>query len=438
MTIAKHRSIFYALLTNALVVVVTNSFVWFAVTFWVYLETRSVIATSLIAGMYTVANAVSALFFGALVDHNKKKTAMVFSTVISFIAYAAGLIILLAAGSDRFTDITSPVLWVWVGLLLFGSIIGNIRTIALSTTVPVLFEEKDRGQANGLIGTTNGIAFAITSVASGIVIGFFGMDIALMVAVLCMALAIVHLSFIKIPEPEIVVDHAKPRRVDLWGTFKVVRAIPGLLALIFFTTFNNFLGGVFMALMDAYGLSLVSVQAWGLMWGVLSTAFIAGGLLIAKFGLGKNPLRTMIMINMITWSVCIFFTIQESIVLTAIGLFTWMICVPFIEASEQTILQGVVPQERLGRVIGFAQSVESTASPVTTLFIGPLTQWFFIPFMTTGAGVTLIGGWFGVGDARGIALVFTVAGILGLTVTLAARFSASYRRLSHTIATTMK
>ena len=31
--------------------------------------------------------------------------------------------------------------------------------------------------------------------------------------------------------------------------------------------FNNFLGGVFMALMDAYGLSLVSVQAWGLLLG---------------------------------------------------------------------------------------------------------------------------------------------------------------------------
>ena len=30
-----------------------------------------------------------------------------------------------------------------------------------------------------------------------------------------------------------------------------------------------------MALMDAYGLSLVSVQVWGLLWGVLSTFVIA-------------------------------------------------------------------------------------------------------------------------------------------------------------------
>jgi len=39
-------------------------------------------------------------------------------------------------------------------------------------------------------------------------------------------------------------------------------------ALILFATFNNFLGGVFMSLMDAYGLSLVSVQVWGALWGI--------------------------------------------------------------------------------------------------------------------------------------------------------------------------
>ena len=51
----------------------------------------------------------------------------------------------------------------------------------------------------------------------------------------------------------------------------MVRGIPGMLALIVFSTINNFLGGVFMALMDAYGLSMVSVQAWGLIWGALSS-----------------------------------------------------------------------------------------------------------------------------------------------------------------------
>ncbi len=50
--------------------------------------------------------------------------------------------------------------------------------------------------------------------------------------------------------------------------------------------------------------------------------------------------------------------------------------------------------------------------------------------MTTGAGVALIGDWFGVGPARGIALVFMSAGVIGLTVTLLAFRSQAYRILS--------
>lgn len=44
--------LFYEVLANSLAASVTNTFVWFAVTFWVYLETRSVTVTSVMAGVY--------------------------------------------------------------------------------------------------------------------------------------------------------------------------------------------------------------------------------------------------------------------------------------------------------------------------------------------------------------------------------------------------
>jgi DHA3 family multidrug efflux protein-like MFS transporter len=81
-------------------------------------------------------------------------------------------------------------------------------------------------------------------------------------------------------------------------------------------------------------------------------------------------------------------------------------------------------------VIGFAHSVEQAASPITAFLIGPVAQLVFIPFMTTGAGVPLIGSWFGTGMGRGIALVFTASGALGLVVTLVAMRSKSYQLLA--------
>nr|WP_314259702.1 hypothetical protein [uncultured Devosia sp.] len=185
-----------------------------------------------------------------------------------------------------------------------------------------------------------------------------------------------------------------------------------------------------MALLDAYGLSLVSVQVWGLTFGALSTAFIISGIVISKTGLGKNPLRTLLLVNVMTWTACIFFTIQPSFWLLVAGCAVWMFLGPFAEAAEHTTLQKVVPLERQGRVFGFAQSIEQSASPLTAFLIGPFTQFMVIPFMTDGAGARTIGGWFGTGPDRGIALVFTVAGMIGVVVTLLAMNSPQYRQLS--------
>ena len=107
-----------------------------------------------------------------------------------------------------------------------------------------------------------------------------------------------------------------------------------------------------------------------------------------------------------------------------------MCVVPYIEAAEHTIIQKLVPAERQGRVFGFAHSVEQSASPLTAFVIGPLTQFVFIPFMTTGAGVQLIGSWFGTGPDRGIALVFTVTGVIGLVMTLISMRSKFYHQLA--------
>lgn len=423
---------FYNVLINALVANTTNAIMWFAVTFWVYLETKSVLTTSVMAGVYVVTVALSGLFLGTVVDHTKKKHAMLISSIGSLVCYLLAFGIYVAQDEASLARIENPALWFFIILALLGAIAGNLRGIALSTIVTILFPEERRDKANGLVGSGNGLSFLLASVISGVVIGFFGMHALLLATITITVGVMVHLFFITIPEKDIV--HAdtqeKVGKVDLRGTLRTVMLVPGLLGLIFFHAFNNFLGGVFMALMDPYGLELMSVQLWGLLLGVMSAGFIVGGIAVAKWGLGKNPLFTFCIASIVMWITCIFFTIQASIVLLAIGMLIWMCLSPIIEAAEQTILQKTVPLERQGRVFGFAQSVEQAASPITAFLVGPLAQFVFIPFMTTGAGVALIGDWFGIGTNRGIALIFILAGFIGLIATLLMMRSSSYRRLS--------
>ncbi|WP_066532473.1 MFS transporter [Erythrobacter sp. CCH5-A1] len=422
---------FHAILANNLLQNVVNFTVWFALVFWAYLETQSVFVTGMIGGIHLLFTGGFAIWFGSLVDHHRKKPIMLGSSAASLALYALALGVYLVTPEEALKQTGSWPLWGFIVLVMLAVIAGNIRMIALATLVTLLIPPERRDKANGLVGMVGGLGFLVTSAISGFLVAWDGIRGPLVLAIGFSALPIVHLPLVRFEDPVPEATSQDGRRdIDLRGTIRVVAAVPGLFALILFATFNNLLGGVFMALMDGYGLSLMSVEAWGMLWAITSCAFIASGIVIARVGLGRKPLRTLLLVNLVTWTAASLFTVQASIVLLAVGCAVWMFFGPFAEAAEQTTLQRVVPFERQGRVFGFAQSVEQAASPLTAFLIGPLTQFVAIPYMTDGAGAALIGGWFGTGPARGMALVFCITGLLGVVLTLFAFASRSYRLLS--------
>jgi len=427
---SQHRA-FHLILANNLVQNLVNFTVWFALVFWAFLETRSVFVTGMIGGIYLVLGAGLAPWFGSLVDHHAKCIVMLWSSAASFALYAIALAVVLMVPPAALTEVEGTGLWIFTGIAMIGVIAGNLRMIALPTLVTALIPPDGRDKANGLVGMVSGLGFLITSAISGFLVAWDAMRGTLALALVATMLAFGHMLTIRLEEPR--PDPAEgdaPRRIDLAGTIATIRAVPGLGALILFACFNNLLGGVFMALMDAYGLSLMSVEAWGLLWAAASSAFILSGAIIARRGLGPNPLRTLMLVNLAVWLVAALFSIQSSIVLLATGCVLWLFLSPFAEAAEQTALQQVVPFERQGRVFGFAQAVENSAAPLMAVLIGPVTQFWAIPLMTDGAGAQAVGAWYGTGPERGMALVFTITGVFGMALTLAALASPAYRALS--------
>ncbi|WP_281421982.1 MFS transporter [Microbacterium flavescens] len=427
---------FYQVLANTAVANVTSSYLWWALTFWAYLETRSVLATAIIGGSYMLLVAVLGVVFGALVDHMKKKAVMVLSSVVTLSTYLIAGALYLAFPESVLINWGGPWFWVFAGVILIGGVVENLRNIALSTTVTLLVPSDRRDRANGLVGAVQGIAFMVTSVFSGLSVGLLGMGATVVIAIVATAVALTHLLFVPIPERGVVhVEGEAPKGFGFKEVIPAVMIVPGLLALILFSTFNNLVGGVFMALMDPYGLELFSVEIWGVILGITSVGFIIGGGLVAKFGLGKNPVRTMLLVNVGIAILGMTFAIREVWWLYAVGILVFMCLMPIAEASEQTIVQRVVPFEKQGRVFGFAASVESAAAPISAFLIGPLAQFWLIPFMDSQAGQDSLGWLLGPGEARGIALAFVGASAVLLVVVLLAFASKPYRQLSEAYAT---
>lgn len=422
---------FYQVLINTFIANVTTSFLWFALIFWIYLETKSVLATGIIGGMYMLLVAIFSIVFGTIVDHHKKKSVFVFSSIFTLVAFAAAGSMYLALPTANLLDIANPLFWVFIGVILAGAVVENMRNIALSTTVTLLVEKDKRANANGLVGTVTGVGFIITSVFSGLAIGLLGMGWTLAIAIILTAVALIHIYFVQIPEEGVVHDpELANKKVDIKGSIAAIRAVPGLFALLIFSTFNNFIGGVYMALMDPYGLTLFSVEMWGILFGVAGTGFVVGGILIAKFGLGKNPLKTLLRLAIIMGLLGALFTIREWWWLYAAGIWLYMVMIPAIEAAEQTVIQRVVPYKRQGRVFGFAQAFESAAAPITAFLIAPIAEFLIIPYANSAEGAAALAPLLGTGEARGIALVFLIAGIIMALAAALAFLSASYKKLS--------
>lgn len=422
---------FVSVLVNTAIANVTTSYLWFGLTFWVYIETRSVLATGVIGGAYMLMIALFGMVFGSIVDRHRKHVAMIFASGTTLAAFSIAGVLYLLLPESALLDLGGPWFWLFAGIILFGGVIENMRNIALSTTVTLLVPVERHANANGLVGTVQGLAFMVTSVFSGLSIGILGMGWTLLLAIVFTTLAFLHLLFLRIPEEKPEVAASAPM-IDVHGALTAIRLVPGLFALILFSTFNNLIGGVYMALMDPYGLELFPVELWGVVFAVASTGFIIGGLFIAKFGLGRNPIRTMLILVIVMGALGALFTIRESWLLYAAGIWLYMTIIPAVEASEQTVIQKVVPFRTQGRVFGFAAAFEAGAAPVTAFLIAPIAEFIIIPYMNDGGGEQTWAWLLGEGEARGIAFVFLVAGLAMIVFALFAFLTRSYRTLSAT------
>src|SRR5215212_5728519 len=216
--------VFRQLLVNTLITGVTSTFLWFALTFWVYLETHSVVATGVIGGAFSISSAVLGPFFGTFVDRHRKHTALLLTTAVALVCFAVATTVFLAVDSADLLRLTSPWFWVLALSTLLGSVAGQTRGIALSTCVTLLVPDGQRDRANGMVGMTTGVSFAITSVFSGLVIGGLGMGWAYYGALALTAAALAHMATISIDEAEPAPAEAgaRPWDVDVRGAIDAI------------------------------------------------------------------------------------------------------------------------------------------------------------------------------------------------------------------------
>ena len=126
------------MLINTAAANVTTSFLWFALTFWVYLETRSVLATGIVGGAYMLLLALFAMVFGSIVDRHRKHRVMVFSGLVTLTAFLVAGALWLAFPQAPPPDLGGPWVLLFSGGILPGCVTGEMGNITPLATVTLV------------------------------------------------------------------------------------------------------------------------------------------------------------------------------------------------------------------------------------------------------------------------------------------------------------
>ncbi len=111
---------FHHVLGNTAAAMLGTSFLWFGITFWAYLETRSVLATSFLGGAYMLGMAILGVPFGGLVDRFRKHVVMVWSAIGTAVVFLLAGAVYLLTPAATLVDLGRPWFWLFTGLVLAG------------------------------------------------------------------------------------------------------------------------------------------------------------------------------------------------------------------------------------------------------------------------------------------------------------------------------
>jgi len=183
----------------------------------------------------------------------------------------------------------------------------------------------------------------------------------------------------------------------------------------------NFLLGMSTVLLTPLILSFNPASVLGMVNTVGSVGMLGGSLVMSAWG---GPRRKMIGVYVFIAVFSLGYLIiglWESAVTIGLGMFVLLFSLPLAAGCSQVIWMSKVEPQVQGRVFAIRSMIATAISPLAYLIAGPLADSVFGPLMSEGGALAgSVGSMIGVGQARGIGLIFILSGVLMLLVTAAA------------------
>lgn len=393
-----------------------SSMTSFALIIWAYSNTGQVMSSSILAICSKIPYIIISLFGGTIADRVSKKKIMLICDLIAALCSLSILIFSLM-----------NILHLWI-LCIINIIIGFMNAFqnpASQITVSLLVEKEDYVRIGGIQSVVNSmVGLGTPLIAAGILsIGGLNLVIIIDLCTFCFAFFSL-LCWIKIPELKNIEKGFSFEQIidDMRECGKFIKTQKGIVWLMIIYSILNFLGAIsFDSMMSP--LLLARTNNNTLIVGSVSSSAAAGGIIasvIITFTKTKKKKKPIMFGGILLAFLGIMsFGIVRNPVLWCIVVFIGCFGMPFYFTYESAIMRLSVPIEMQGRIFALKEMITQVLAPIGYLLGALLADYIFEPFMqTSGSLKKVFEKIVGTGPGSGMGLLFVIAGIVGIIMTL--------------------
>lgn len=426
LTFLKMSKSFVAIWTGGLLSMIGSSMSSFALGLWVYQQTNSITAFSII----WLADAVPGIIFsavcGAIADRMDRRTLLILTDIgQSIVTLAFGVLIWTNA-------INLPIIYIGVALNAF---IVALKQPTYMASVTSLVSKEHLARASGLQEMANSTATLISAALAGLLISFTSIFVIFVIDFLSYQFSLAALLLTKFSSPKVESTKKMNLFQSIGEGWDYLRTMPGLLVMLFFFGATNLARAMYRVLMTPMVLAFSSELMLGTILSVGSAASLLGGVLVSVLGGSKNHIRIIVIMLLVSAVAIVITGLQPNMWVVGFGYLLFWFITPFVMGNSQAIWQRKIAPAFQGRVFAMRITIAFSIQPIAYFCAGPLAENVFNPLLTEGGAWanTWIASLYGVGDGRGIGLIYAILGAWVALVTLAAWTYPKLRNLDRDI-----
>ena len=388
---------------------------------WVYQRTGSVTQFALISLFTTLPGILFSPIAGTLVDRWDRRKAMILSDGGAAVCVLSMAVLLLAGRLQ---------VWEIYIVMAIKSTVTAFQWPAYSAATTLLIPKKHLARASGLVQIADAVALIGSPAIAGALMGAVHIYGVMLIDFSTFIFALLTLLITRFPKPEIsaeskAVQGSLLREAAFGWTYIVAR--PGLLGLLVYFAAINFCSGFVQVLFIPMVLNFFSPAVLGMILSIGGIGFLGGSLTMSIWGGPRRRIYSILGFSLLQGAVLFVAGFPPRVAILAAAAFFIYISMPIINGCSQVIWQSKTAPDVQGRVFATRRMIAWSSMPLAYLFAGPLADRVFEPLLAEGGLLSSsVGRIIGVGQGRGIGLMFIIFGIM---ILLATGAGFSYPRL---------